>query len=237
MLLVNIIQDYIINKFFLNNLFFKTYYSKLYKYNDLLIKEVSQKKNYKNEFNILKTLNNENIIKIDNNYEFNNKFYTTMKYYPYGDLHYNLANDRINTRDYKLFINKLIKPIYYIHKHNIVHLDLKLENFLLDYDTNNFILIDFNVAQKHNLKYYELKYIDRIYGTKNFIAPEVKNGYFCKSSDMYSLGCILYTTYEKQYYNNQPINIKDKYLNNLVTDLLNKNHKHRPNIFDLKCFY
>jgi len=54
---------------------------------------------------------------------------------------------------------------------------------------------------------------------------------------MYSLGCILYTAYEKKYYDNQPINIKDKYLNNLVTDLLNKNHKHRPNVFDLKSYY
>jgi len=237
MVIANLIQDYIINKFFLNNLFFKTNYSKLYKYNDLLIKEVPQKKNYKNEFNILKTLDNENIIRINNNYEFNNKFYTTMKYYPCGDLHYNLESERINANDYKLFLHKLINPIYYIHTHNIVHLDLKPENFLLDYETNNFILIDFNISQYHYLNYYELKYVNRIGGTKNFIAPEVQDGYICKSSDMYSLGCMLYTIYEKQYYNNQLIKIENKELNNLVTDLLNINYKYRPNIFDLKSFY
>ena len=44
MVIANLLQDYVINKFFLNNLFFKTNYSKLYKYNDLLIKEVPQKK-------------------------------------------------------------------------------------------------------------------------------------------------------------------------------------------------
>jgi serine/threonine protein kinase len=237
MIIVNIIQDYIINKFFLNNLFFQTKFSKLYKYNNLLIKEVPKKKMYKNEFNILKTLNNENIIKIDKTYEFNNKFYTTMKYYPCGDLHHNISNDIINVRDYYSVIHKLTNPIYYIHKNNIVHLDLKLENFLVDYDTHNFILIDFNVSRQHNLNYYDLQYIGQSCGTKYFMAPEVKQGYFCKSSDMYSLGCILYTTYNNEYYNNQEINLKDKRLNMLVTDLLNENHKYRPNIFDLKSFY
>ena len=53
MVIANLLQDYVINKFFLNNLFFKTNYSNLYKYNDLIIKEVPQIKNYKNEFNIL----------------------------------------------------------------------------------------------------------------------------------------------------------------------------------------
>ena len=51
---------------------------------------------------------------------------------------------------------------------------------------------------------------------------------------MYSLGCMLYTIYEKQYYNNQPIKIENKELNTLVTDLLNINHKIVLIFFDLK---
>ena len=36
----NLIQDYVINKYVLNNLFFRTNYSTLYKYNNLIIKQI-----------------------------------------------------------------------------------------------------------------------------------------------------------------------------------------------------
>mgnify|MGYP002831093927 CR=1 FL=1 len=93
------------------------------------------------------------------------------------------------------------------------------------------------MAHQHTLNYYDLLYMGYMCGTKHYMAPEVKEGYFCKSSDMYSLGCILYTIYERKHYKNQRIKLKNKNLNMLVKDLLNINPKHRPNIYDIKSFY
>ena len=185
-------------------------------------------------------LNNKNVIKIDKVYETKENFNMFMKYYSCGDLHYNICENIINTNNYKSLLNKLINPIYYIHSNNIVHLDLKLENYVLDYDTKEFVLIDFDTAQKHNYDYYKLQYIGRKMGTPHYISPEVFEGYYCKSSDMYSLGCILYTLYRNKFYEktkSEIRNIKDIRIRSLVSDLLDEDYKYRPTIYDLKSYY
>ena len=120
-------------------------------------------------------------------------------------------------------------------------MDLKLENYLLN-DNDNYLLFDFNMSEFHNTFYYDLVKLNYIKGTKNYIAPEVKDGYYCKSSDMYSLGCILHLIYTKKYFNNKIIskellNNIDNNLKHLILDLLNENYKFRPTVYDIKYYY
>ena len=112
-----------------------------------------------------------------------------------------------------------------------MHLDLKLENFLVDYNIHKkieLILCDFNLAQIHKSNYYNLEKNDYIVGTKHFMAPEIFNYEYCKSSDIYSIGCLLYLLYTNKYYDGN-INynlLKEKNISSnivsIITDCLKK---------------
>ena len=243
-------------KYMFKELYTHTFFSRIYKYQNKLIKKVPKKipkhmrdnniynYNYKNEYNILQKLDNPHIIKINETYEDTDYFYTVMDYYSRGDLHYNIQKKRISIKNYKTIIEKLINPIYTIHSANIVHLDLKLENYLLN-NNDDYLLIDFNLSQKHNDKYYELNNIPDIVGTKPFIAPEIYQGYYCKSTDMYNLGCMLYLIYTYNNYNSNIISLEDCVklhklppdLKRIIKDLLNPDYKSRPSVYDIKYYY
>ena len=226
--------------------FVKTASSTLYRYKDSIIKKTPKNNDFpKNESKILKSLNHKNIIK-NNNYEEDviNEYIVT-KYYPYGDLHYNLQENIINTTNFDSIINDLVNPICYLHNNNIVHLDIKCENYLVDYIENNqksLILFDFNLSNyHHSSSYYELFDIDNKVGTKHFMAPELYYNKFSKASDVYSLGSTLYLIYARQYYKkkinydllkNTPNNIIS-----IIKDSTNENSKERPTIFDIKHYY
>ncbi len=159
-----------------------------------------------------------------------------MDFYNKGDLHYNMKKKRLSICDYKTVINKMIDPIYSIHNIDIVHMDIKLENYLLDNKTDNYILIDFHLSMNHTSNYYDLEKISNVTGTEPFIAPEIYDGYYCKASDMYSLGCILYLIYTDMIYKGDLtlLNKLPYELEMLIIDLLNNNYKLRPSVYDLK---
>ena len=226
--------------------FLKTASSTLYRYKDLIIKKKPKKNNFSNnELKKLKSLNHKNIIKLNYFEEDLMNEYIITKYYPYGDLYYNLQENIINTSNSDLILNDLIEPICYLHNNNIVHLDLKCENYLVDYLENNkkkLILFDFNLSNYHNSSsYYELQDIDYIVGTKHFIAPEINDYKFSKASDIYSLGSMLYFIYTKQYYKKQlNYDLLKNTPNNVISiikDATNENSKERPTIFDIKYYY
>jgi serine/threonine protein kinase len=232
-------------KYLYKKLYDHTYFSKLYKFDNKMIKKIPKQQhsskyqyNYKNEYNILKKIKESSIIKINETYEDRDYFYSVMDFYERGDLYYNIRQKRLNIKDYKKIIKKLVEPIYIIHKQNIVHMDIKLENYVLGNDYDNFILIDFNLSQNHTSNYYEPEKIQTVIGTEPFIAPEIYKKYYCKSSDMYSLGCMLYLIYTNMVYRgdlnllqNQP-----EELQNLIKELLNENYKLRPSVYDIKNF-
>ena len=229
-------------KYMFKELFAQTHLSKIYKCKNKIIKQTPKTSSfyYKNEYDILKTLNHPNIMKILEMYEDTDYIYTVMNYYPRGDLYYNIYNKRIEIEDYKSVVNKFINPINILHKNNIVHMDLKLENYLLD-DYDSYLLFDFNVSKIHDYSYYDLIELEKIVGTKNYISPEVERGYYCKASDMYSLGCILHMIYAKKHFDN--INTSYTLLNNvnnnlksLILDLLNEDHELRPTVYDINYY-
>ena len=227
-------------KYIYKTLYTETNFSKIYKYKDKIIKRIPKNNNYdyKNEYNMLKLINDSNIIKILETYEDNKYFYTVMKYYELGDLHYNISNNTLNTKNYKSVVNKLINPINIIHKKNIVHMDLKLENYLLN-NNQNYLLFDFSLSKQHNKYYYDLIKTNYKIGTKYYISPEALDGYYCKSSDMYSLGCMLHVIYTNKYFDNIDLSKEllkktNNNLKNLIFDLLNDNYKLRPTVYDIK---
>lgn len=227
-----------------NSVLFKKYkFSKLYKTkNNYMIKQTKLCQ-YNKEYEILNKLNNKTVIKIHDKYIDEKDIYILMDYYKNGDLHYNIYTNKIefdrNSMN-KKFLRNLINPIIYIHNMNIVHLDLKLENYLVD-NNYNFVLCDFHQSKYHTVPYDTKCKLQNNVGTKYFIAPEIYEQYFTKKSDIYSLGCILYSLYAKTHYRGD---IKYGLLKNipskmtaLISDTLRINPNERPTIYDIKNNY
>ena len=234
-------------KYIVKEFYDLTYFSRLYRYENKMIKKVPKilyNKNfpnydYKNEYNILKKINDSNIIKINETYEDTDYFYYVMDYYERGDLYFNMKEKRLSIKDHKKLIKKLVEPLHTIHKNNIVHMDIKLENYVLGNNYDNFVLIDFNLSKIHNSNYYEPEKISTAIGTQPFIAPEIYDGYYCKSSDMYSLGCVLYLIYTNMIYKGDLSLLQNepKELQDLIRYLLNENYKLRPSVYDIKNLF
>ena len=42
-----------------------------------------------------------------------------------------MKEKRLSIKDHKKVIKKLVEPLHIIHENNIVHMDIKLENYVL----------------------------------------------------------------------------------------------------------
>lgn len=228
-------------KYMFKKLYKINLYSRLYLNNNLLIKKIPKNEKFDsyNEINILNSIESEYIIKIKEYYDDTDFVYIVMDYYPDKDLYDNIKKEKININ--KDFIKKIIKPIEILHSNNIVHLDLKLENYLYQ-DSNNYVLIDFQWSKYHEKSYYNTVKIDDnfIYGTPNFMAPELYlQEKYCKASDIYSLGCLLFLAFTRNIYTKENLYL----LNNLnpdikylIKELLKDDFTKRPSIYDIKNY-
>ena len=93
-------------------------------------------------------------------------------------------------RDAAVIMKQVLSAISYCHSLKIVHRDLKPENLLLDQDDDNFTLkvIDFGTSQTFD----KAQRLHQTYGTPYYIAPEILQGDYTESCDVWSCGVILY---------------------------------------------
>jgi len=145
--------------------------------------------NFLREKRILSKINHPNIISYVPilNHDLPHDIIAT-EYTPNGDLFdFVTKGGMVNDKLIRSFLHQVVDGVEYLHSRNIAHLDLKLENLLLD---RNFILkiLDFDQAQPtEDAQIYSG-------GTVGYRAPEIierrcKN---LKAVDMYSIGVILY---------------------------------------------
>ena len=166
-------------------------------YEKKILNDNIKKKCILREIEILKKLNHPNIVKL----------YDTI----ISDKNILLIQELVNGISLRDFYNKeirnqknisekkykiltiLFKQIFsafdYIHKKNIFHRDIKLENILL---TKNYEIkiIDFGFGL-----YNPRNYLQKFFcGTPNYMAPEIimKKEYDGQKADMWSLGILLY---------------------------------------------
>ncbi len=87
-------------------------------------------------------------------------------------------------------VNRMMGAIYYLHKHRIVHRDLKLENWLLETpgDLSSIKLIDFGLS-KH---FADEEHMHQAVGSTYYVAPEVLLGNYTEKCDLWSMGVITY---------------------------------------------
>ena len=86
----------------------------------------------------------------------------------------------------KILFQKILKGLQCCHENNVYHIDIKLENILLD-DKYNPIICDFGLASLEPFDYFDCG------GTKEYKPPEIngENKYDCLKVDIFYLGSAL----------------------------------------------
>ena len=109
------------------------------------------KKHLIDEIEILQTLNHKNIIKLETIKQTSNNYYIITEYYNGGGLfnilkqYKNIYHKAFPENIIQHLMRQIIDAIIYLHQRKIIHRDLKLENLLINYeseeDKNNLNLL------------------------------------------------------------------------------------------------
>ena len=178
---------------------------------NLIYQEPYLKKYIQNEIMILKKVNHPNIVKLYDVKVQYDYIYLVMEYCNGGSLNdvlnkYKEKNRRPFTEEIvQFFMKQILSGVEYLHKHSIIHRDLKLENILLKYisekeaDSNNYFLsqikiIDFDISSKAGT------HIETFMGPK-YVNNDLDNIICDEKVDIWALGILCYQmlTGEKPY--------------------------------------
>ena len=138
----------------------------------------------------LKLLKHRNIVSLYEIYESPKYFYLIMEYLPQGDLLKKLIKQkRFTEEEAKKNFIQLIDALYYMHKMNICHRDIRPEHILFD-KNNKPKFIGFSYSSF----YKKEKSINDSYGSLLYACPEIIQGenYDPEMADVWSMGVLLY---------------------------------------------
>ena len=150
----------------------------------------------KDEIDILKSLDHPDIVRIIESFNTKDSYILVTEYCEGGEL-YDQVRNQLSETQIAVIFKQLLSGLAYLHSHNIVHRDLKLENILIQEiekskttgeDLFNIKIIDFGTARIFDSK----RKPQSIVGSSYYIAPEVLNQKYNKECDLWSVGVILY---------------------------------------------
>ena len=132
-------------------------------------------------------------------YEEDGIAYSLQEYVEGIDL-YGFINLKIPMSERQIFFifSSLVNIVDRLHKHGIIHHDIKCENIMINLLTNSITLIDFGLSEISTpiniQKTFSKSGSDEYMPPEKLSASRTENRYYCgKKSDFYSLGVVLYT--------------------------------------------
>mmetsp|Transcript_32777 Transcript_32777/g.87990 ORF Transcript_32777/g.87990 Transcript_32777/m.87990 type:complete len:570 (-) Transcript_32777:44-1753(-) len=149
-----------------------------------------KREQFATEVEIYLAMDHPHIARLVDVYETEEYIYLVMECMEGGELFDRVTElKRFSERDAANTTWQMLLALNYIHSRNIVHRDLKLENFLYDKKGSDHLkLIDFGFSKihEHNIM------MQVSCGTLSYVAPEVLNGAYTKQCDLWSLGVIVF---------------------------------------------
>ncbi|XP_066466168.1 serine/threonine-protein kinase Chk2-like [Tiliqua scincoides] len=148
--------------------------------------------NEKTEVEILKKVDHPCLIKIKDFFE-GEDFYIVLELMKGGELFDRVLRPaRLSEATCKLYFYQMLLAVQYLHKHGIIHRDLKLENVLLSSPEETCLIKITDFGQSKILG--ETSLMKTLCGTPDYLAPEVQDGTagYGRSVDCWSLGVILF---------------------------------------------
>uniref|UniRef100_A0A8C1CSL7 Myosin light chain kinase, smooth muscle n=2 Tax=Cyprinus carpio TaxID=7962 RepID=A0A8C1CSL7_CYPCA len=158
------------------------------------IKTFSQKEkeNVRQEIGIMNSLHHSKLVQCVDAFEGKSDMVMVLEIISGGELFERIVDEdfELTEREVIKYMLQIIDGVQFIHKQDIVHLDLKPENIMCINKTGSKIkLIDFGLARRLE----DSGSLKVLFGTPEFVAPEVIN-YEAISypTDMWSIGVICY---------------------------------------------
>jgi calcium-dependent protein kinase len=156
----------------------------------------SQMKNldrFKQEIAIMKIMDHPNIIKLYESFEDHRNIYLVMELSTGGELFDRIIDAGHFTEvQAAICMQHMFRAIFYMHENHICHRDLKPENFLFatkdPIEKTHLKVIDFGLA----CKFEKDQVLTTKAGTPYYVAPQVLAGKYDQSSDIWSLGVMMY---------------------------------------------
>lgn len=149
------------------------------------------------EVTIMKTINHEHLIYLEEVYETPKRVYLVMELCDAGGLHTLLKEKTsFSEMETRTVIKQMVDAIAYLHDYDIVHRDLKLENILLSKPENdellNIKITDFGLSYvKGGVGSDSM--MQSVCGTPMYMAPEVIDDLgYSQQCDIWSIGVIMY---------------------------------------------
>ena len=142
------------------------------------------------ELSILKIVKHKYIVQLYEILETPQHIFIIMEYCEGQDImDYILTKGHLSEEESLKYFQQLINALYYLHSQNITHRDIKIDNLLLD-KNSDLKLIDFGLSTK----YRDDRLLNQPCGTVVYAAPEVLD---CKEyhgmlADVWSSGIVLF---------------------------------------------
>lgn len=116
------------------------------------MKNVKKKKKEKflpRELDVWPRVSHPNIIRMHNYIVNEQKIYMMLEYADGGDMlsYIQSINGPVGERDCKPWMRQILSAVAYLHRMNIIHRDLKLENLLIETSTRMIKLCDFGFSK------------------------------------------------------------------------------------------
>lgn len=202
-----------------------------------------------NEIQLQSQINHENVVKLIQSFEDDINYYLVLELCSGGDLFsYIKCEGKLSEEEARRICGQIVEAICCLHSQNILHRDLKLGNILMSEDRTCVKVADFGLAvQLTDLEEER----NTLCGTPNYICPEiVSRKPYGLSSDLWSLGCIIYACligsppFESPNIQSTLLKVKGKEFNlpkqlsliavDLITSLLSYDPRTRLNIFQVR---
>ncbi|XP_063237985.1 myosin light chain kinase, smooth muscle-like [Bacillus rossius redtenbacheri] len=150
------------------------------------------RRNVEREVDLMRTLQHPRLIQLYDAFDNGKMMVLVLELIEGGELFERVIDDDfiLTEKACTVFMRQICEGIEFIHQNNIIHLDMKPENILCLTKTGNRVkIIDFGLARKYDPE----KKLQVLFGTPEFVAPEVVNfdqiGF---GTDMWSIGVICY---------------------------------------------
>eukprot|EP00754_Rhynchopus_humris_P000742 Rhum_TRINITY_DN10478_c0_g1::Rhum_TRINITY_DN10478_c0_g1_i1::g.38670::m.38670 len=145
---------------------------------------------FMNEINLLRDLDHENIVRYIDTERKGDVGYIILEYVPGGSLlDFRKKFTSIPEQVARKFIAHALKGLEYLHRHNVIHLDVKSANLLVN--TNGVVKVaDFGCGVRFEVDGGKTSADGKATGTLPFMAPEViTRRVFSTACDIWSVGC------------------------------------------------
>lgn len=142
------------------------------------------------ESRVLRTTNHPFLIALKYSFRDGERLCFVMEFAGGGELFYHLSQERkFSEEKTRFYAAEIVSALGYLHEHDIIYRDLKLENLLLGRD-GHIKIADFGLC-KDNIRFSDTT--RTFCGTPEYLSPEViEDNLYGRAVDWWSLGVLLY---------------------------------------------